>query len=172
MMMIDNIKKYALFFMLILSMSALSLRCGIYSFKGSLPPHLHTIAIPLFENRTAEFGVPEELTDAVIEKFTQDNSLKIADRSNADVILEGTIVRINDRAGAYNSQERVQDLKIYITVSIKCIDQVKRQVLWEERLTQWGSYDPSEGPDARLDGLNDAIDKVSEEILNKTVSGW
>ncbi len=171
-MMTDDLKKYALFFMLILSISALSLHCGVYSFKGSLPPHLHTVAIPLFENRTAEFGVPEELTDTVIDKFTQDNSLKIADRSNADVVLEGTIVRIDDRAGAYNSQERVQDLKIYITVNVKCMDQVKRQVLWEERLTQWGSYDPSAGPDARLDGLNDALDKISEEILNKTVSGW
>jgi len=172
MMMTEHFEKHSLFFTWMLLLSLLYLHCGIYSFKGSLPPHLHTIAIPLFENRTAEFGVPEELTDAIIEKFTQDNSLKIADRSNADVILEGTIVRINDRAGAYNSQERVQDLKIYLTINVKCMDQVKRQVLWEGRLTQWGSYDPSEGPDARLDGLNDAIDKVSEEILNKTVSGW
>ena len=169
-MMTEYLKKYFSIFILMLSLPFL--HCGIYSFKGSLAPHLHTIAIPLFENRTAEFGVPEELTDAIIEKFTQDNSLKIADRSNADVVLEGTIVRINDRAGAYNAQERVQELKIYITVSIKCMDQVRRQMLWEERLTQWGSYDPSEGADARLDGLNEAIDKLSEEILNKTVSGW
>ena len=31
--------------------------CGIYSVKGSMAPHLKTVAIPLFENRTAEFRV-------------------------------------------------------------------------------------------------------------------
>lgn len=146
--------------------------CGIYSFKGSLAPHLKTVAIPLFDNRTAEFGVTEEMTDTMIDKFTQDGSLKITDRSSADVLLEGSISRINDRAGAYDANERVQDLKIYVSVQIKCTDLVKRQILWEERMTQFGSYDPAEGPDARLDGISEAIEKISEEVLNKTVSGW
>ncbi len=150
----------------------LLLSCGVYSFKGSLAPHLKTVAVPLFENRTAEFGIAEELTDALIDEFTRDNSLKIADRSSADVLIEGVIVRVNDRAGAFDQRERVQDLKVYITVKIKCVDQVKRQVMWEERITQWGSYDPAGGPDARLDGIAEAIDKISQEVLNKTVSGW
>ena len=145
--------------------------CGFYSFKGSLPPHLHTVAVPLFENRTAEFGISEQLTDLIIEKFTQDNSLKITDRNNADVVLEGAIVRISDRAGAFSPTERVEELKVYITVRVKCMDMVKRQVMWEERLTQWGAYEPGD-PDARLDGIAEAIDKISEEILNRTVSGW
>ena len=151
---------------------AILLNCGIYSFKGSLAPHLNTVAIPLFDNRTAEFGITEEMTDTMIEKFTQDGSLKNMDKSSADVLVEGTIERINDGAGAFDANEQVQDLKIYVTVQIKCTDQVKRQVIWEERITQFGSYDPAEGPDARLDGISEAIEKISEEVLNKTVSGW
>lgn len=146
--------------------------CGIYSFKGSLPPHLNSVAVPLFDNRTAEFGVTEEMTDMLIEKLTQDGSLKIMDRSTADVLLEGTIVSISDRAGAFTANETVQDLRIYVTVQVTCTDQVRRQTMWEERLTQFGTYDPSEGPDARLEGINEAIDKICEEIINKTVSGW
>jgi hypothetical protein len=146
--------------------------CGIYSFKGSLAPHLKTVAIPLFDNRTAEFGVTEEMTDTMIEKFTQDGSLKLMDQTSADVLLEGTISRISDRAGAFDANERVQDLNIYVTVQIKCTDLVKRQIMWEERMTQFGSYDPAEGPDARLDGISEAIEKISKEVLNKTVSGW
>ena len=167
---INNNKK--IFFSLIITIFLLQLECGFYSFSGSLAPHLKTVAVPLFENRTAEFGLSEELTDTVIDEFNQDNTLKIADRNSADILINGTIVRVDDRAGAYTQNEVVQDLKIYLTVNIKCLDQVKRTILWEERLTQWGTYDLAGGADARLDGISEAIDKVSEEILNKTVSGW
>ena len=157
---------------ILLCLMGLLSRCGIYSFSGSMAPHLKTVAVPLFNNRTVEYSIAEELTDLVIQEFTRDNSLKIAERSDADVLIEGDIVRVEERAGAFDSQEQVQDLKIYVTAKIKATDQVKRTVLWEERLTQWGSYDPSGGSDARSDGILEAMEKISTEILNKTVSGW
>ena len=146
--------------------------CGFYSFSGSLAPHLNTISIPLFQDRTAEFGIKEELTDALIDEFTQDNTLSIADPANADLHLEGTLESVNDRASDYDQQERVQDVRVYLTVNIKCEVMTKRTVLWEERLTQWGDYDPSLGPDARQEGITEAITKLTSDILNKTVAGW
>ncbi len=146
--------------------------CAYYSLKGSLPPHLKTVAIPLFDNRTAEFGITETLTDAVIDEFIRDGSLKIADRSAADVLLSGTIVSVSDRAGAYDQQEVVQDIKVYITVRVECTDQVKRRTMWNERITQFGSYDPAEGPEGRTTAYDEAFAKISQEILNKTVSNW
>ena len=146
--------------------------CAFYSFSGSLAPHLKTVAVSQFDNRTAEFGVSEEMTDTLIDEFHRDNSLKIADRNSADVLIEGEIIRVDDRAGAFDQSERAQDFKLYLTVKIKCSDQVKRQTLWEERITQWGAYDPSAGPDSRTEGITEAIGKVSQEVLNKTVAGW
>ena len=146
--------------------------CSYYSLKGSLPPHLKTVAIPLLENQTAEFGITETLTDAVIDEFVRDGSLKIAERSTADVLLVGTITSISDRAGAYDQQEIVQDVKVYITVRVECTDQVKRLTMWNERITQFGSYDPAEGPDGRTTAYDEAFEKISQEMLNKTVSNW
>jgi hypothetical protein len=163
---------FVLFKKILLLYCIIVLNCGIYSFSGSLAPHLNTVAVPLFDNRTVEFGIAEDMTDTVIEEFTRDNTLKIADRSTADILIDATILRVDDRAGAFDANETVQDLKIYVSVNVKCTDQVKDQVLWEERITQWGGYDPSGGPDARLDGLAEAIDKISKDILNKTVAGW
>ena len=148
------------------------LSCGYYSLKGSLPPHLKTVAIPLFENRTPEFGITETLTDAVIDEFVRDGSLQIVDRVGADVVITGTISSVNDRAGAFDQQETVQDIKVYVSVSIECMDQVKRQKMWGERITQFGTYDPAEGPDGRLSAYDEAFEKISQEILNKTVSNW
>ena len=158
--------------LLLLLLLGLTSGCGIYSVKGSMAPHLKTVAIPLFDNRTAEFRVAEDLTDAVINSFTRDNSLKIADRGAADVLIEGTIIQIDDRAGAFDENESVQDMKIYLSVQIKCSDQVRREVLWQERLTHFGSYDPGGGPDARSEALVEAMEKVSEDVLNKTVANW
>jgi len=171
-MMNYNKQKFKNIFWILFILMLMYGKCGFYSLSGSLPSHLNTIAVPLFENKTAEFGISEEMTDAVIDEFTKDGSLKLSDRSGSDVLLEGSIIRIDDRAGAFTRQEQVQDLKIYLTVKVKCTDQVKRLSMWDERITQFGTYDPSTGADGRLDAISEAVEKISEEILNKTVSGW
>ncbi|HPG44839.1 MAG TPA: LptE family protein [bacterium] len=150
----------------------LSNQCMYYSFSGSMAPHLRSIAIPMFENRTAEFGIAEELTDYITQEFTQDNTLKIADAGDADVLLNGTIISVEERAGGFTDTEQVQDMKVYLTVAVRCIDQVKKLDLWEQRLTQWGSFEPGGGVEDRAAAVTQAIEKISQEILNKTVSGW
>jgi hypothetical protein len=63
--------------------------CGIYSFSGSIPPHIKSISIPLFANETAEFGIAEAVTDEVTNVFLEENILKISDQG--DSILRGSI---------------------------------------------------------------------------------
>lgn len=146
--------------------------CGYYSFSGSsLPSHLKTIAIPVFDDKTSEFGVREKISEALIEEFTRDNTLKISDPRNADSILEGTITSIRDQAGAYDANEQVKDIKIHITVDVKFRDVKKREIIWEEQITQWGTYDP-DASDGRTEGIGEAVDKLVADILNKTIAGW
>lgn len=146
--------------------------CGPYSFSGTGASHIKTIAIPIFQDQTSEFGVKEKLTDAVIDEFTRDNTLKITDRRNADSVLEGTILGIDDRAGAFTSEEKVEDIKIFITVKVKYEDLKKRKTIWQEEITQWGTFNPDAGPESRNEGINEALEKIANEILNKSVSGW
>ena len=97
----------------ILSLLAIGNKCGYYSFSGSsLPSHIHTVAVPMFENKTSEFGVREDITDAIIKRFTQDNSLKVTDRRSADSMVSGTIVNIREQAGAYNTEEKVSEIRV------------------------------------------------------------
>jgi TolB-like protein len=152
------------------------LHCGYYSFSGSsLQSNIRTIAIPIFENKTTEFGVPEDITDALINQFTQDNTLKVVDRRTADSILEGIIENVREQAGAYNQQEQVQEIRVYIRVKARFEDLKKNNVIWEEEISQWGTYSP-DAPigenSARKDAIDEAIGKIVTEIFNKTVSGW
>ena len=106
----------------------------------------------------------------MVTTFTRDNTLKITDRRNADSVLEGTIVRVDDRAGAFASNETVQDIKIFVTVHVKYEDIVKRKTVWEEDLTQWGTFNPD--TESRENGIDEAITKIASDILNKSVSSW
>ncbi len=149
------------------------LSCGLYSFSGSsLPANLETIAVPLFEDQTSEFQIKEKLTDAVITEITRDNSLKIADVNSADLIVYGKIITISDQAYTYDENEQVESYRVYITVDIEVKDVKKVTNMWKERLRQWGEYSIDPAVDARQDGIQIALDKIAEDILNKTVSGW
>ncbi len=168
-------KKYLLpkiFIFLSLAFVCLFTACGPYSFSGTSLPHIKTVAIPIFQDQTAEFGIKEKLTEAVIDEFTRDNTLKITDRRNADSVIEGTILSVVDEAGTFTKGEKVKDIKVFITVKVKYEDLKKRKIIWEEEITQWGTFNPDEGPESRQAGIEEAIAKIANEILNKSVSGW
>ncbi len=104
--------------------------CGYYSFSGStLPAEMKTIALPIFDDRTSEFGIDQLLNDKLIEEFSKDNTLKISDPRSADSILEGVILNVRYQAGAYTAQEQVQDIKVYISVETKFTNLQNREVM-------------------------------------------
>ncbi len=148
------------------------LACGPYSFSGSsVPSHLKTIAVPLVADQTSEFGVRESLTDAIISEITEDNSMKITNESEANAILSGRIIALDDRADTFTADENVESYRVYITVEFEVQDRVKNTSLWKEKWSQWGLYKLNESP-TREEGIQEAIEKIAEDILNKTVSGW
>jgi hypothetical protein len=155
-----------------LSLSLMFFGCGPYSFSSSGASHLKTVAIPIFQDRTSEFGIKEELTERLIEQFTRDNTLRVTDRRSADSIIEGTILTVDDRAGAFSADERVTEIRIFLTVQVKYEDLKKRKTIWEENITQWGTFDPDDASQGRETGIRQAIEKIAQEILNKSVSDW
>ncbi len=164
--------KHAHCFLLLFMLQAL-FACGPYSFSSSGNSGLKTVAVPVFNDQTAEFGVKEQLTNAVITAFTRDNNLKIADRRAADAIVNGTLLRVTEQAGVYTRSEQVQEIRVTLTVQIKYEDVKKRKVLWEETLMQFGAYSPGDATSGdRESAIKQAVDKIAAEVLNKSVSDW
>ena len=166
-------RKINFFIFLIIGFTFFQHSCGPYSLSGSsVPPHIKTVAIPLFEDQTSEFQIKEQLTDAVIEEITRDNTLKIATEAQADAIIYGKIVSISDQASTYDANEQVESYRVYITVNVEVKDVKLAKNMWKEPLRQWGEYSIDPTTDARQAGIEIAIKKIAEDILNKTVSGW
>jgi len=144
-----------------------------YSFSGSsVPTHLKTVAIPLFEDQSGfgEPGLRENFTKKLIDLFINDNSLEVADRNTADSILEGSILAVADAPSVIAPGEQVSKRRINVTVHVVFQDLKLRKKVWEKDFSNWGEY--SMGIELRTVALTQALNKVTEDILIETVSGW
>ena len=131
-------------------------------------------AIPLVDDQSGfgEAGLRESFTTTLTNLFISDNSLQVTDRTTADSILEGVIMNVSDAPSVVSQGEAVTKRRITISVKFAYQDKVQRKKLWEKTFSQWGDYDSGGGLSQRETGLQDAIKKVTEDILLETVSGW
>lgn len=151
------------------------LACGVYSFSGSgLPSHIKTVAVPLFGNQTAEYGIKEKLTDEIIDRLVADGRIKVASKEDADSLIRGVVVDYKRQAYTFDKSENVQEYIVRIYVDVSYEDVKKRKVIWrEERMEGWGTYDVDiEAAEGEELGRERAIAKLVEDIVNKTVAGW
>lgn len=144
----------------------------IYSFKGSLPSYIRNVAIPLFDDNTAYPNVRENLTNSVIAGFTSDNTLKVTSETNADIVLTGTILSITQRAEALTAGETVGSYQLLVNVKVKCDDIKNNKVMWEKTLTAFGVMPATATQEERDAAINEAIEKISDDILNNTLANW
>ena len=175
-------------------LSLLCLDCGYYSLAGSIPPHIRSISIPLLDNQTAEFGISEGITDNLLEKFTDENILRVVDVDNSDSILRGSIVQAEDIPYTYSKEEVVGEYRFTVAIDIEWIDVANDEVLLEKRFKGWGAYgiggdissdeidndgdgliddeDTDEIGDARTFATKVAVGKIAQDILNDILTTW
>jgi hypothetical protein len=149
--------------------------CCSYSFTGaSVPEHLKTIAIPVADDRSGagQPGLRELLTTQLTQKFIDDNSLRVADRVNANASLDCVISSYSDAPSVVNSGETVQTRRITIGVQVIYKDLVKRKTIFEQTFSNYGDYPASGTLLDRQNAIGVAIDKITEDILLAAVSGW
>ncbi len=149
--------------------------CCFYSFTGaSVPPHLKSIAIPVADDRSgaAESGLREMLTQKLIQKFIDDNSLQIVDRVNANSILETVIVSYNDAPAIVTAGENIASRRITIGIKASYRDLVKKIVVFDKVFTNYASYPSSGSLNEKNRAIEEIIEKTTEDILLETVSGW
>lgn len=146
--------------------------CFSYSFTGSVPSHLKTVSIPTLEDRTAEFGLRESVTDALIAAFRRDNTLGVVDETRADAVLTGEIQGISEAPVAYLANATVTQNQVTVTVNFKFFDKLKGKALFEGPISAWGAYNPADGVTGRQKAIDDAIRKLADDVIAKTLSGW
>jgi len=166
-------KVQILFFTLMLVMFS---NCWYYSFKGTLPPHIKNIAIPLFRDNTAEFNIQQIVTEQIQLGFIRENILKLVEEANSHSILTGTVESITDNPLTYsasNTGETVDEYRITVKIKAEWYDLVEDKSMFNKQFSGYSEYDPSGGTDrTREVALNEAIDNINEDIINAILGGW
>ena len=151
--------------------------CGVYSFTGaSVPAHIKTISIPIADDRSGsgEPNLRESFTQTLIQKFIDDNTLQVTDRNNANSVLECTITGFSDAPSVISAQasgESVSTRRITISVLVTFRDLVEKKNVFEKTFSNYGDYDPTNISE-RATAITTAVDKITDDILLDTVSGW
>ncbi len=149
--------------------------CGVYSFTGaSVPSHIKTISIPIADDRSGsgEPNLRESLTQTLIQKFIDDNTLRVTDRANANAVLECTVTGFSDAPSVVSAGENVTTRRITVSVLVTYRDLVERKNIFEKTFSNFGDYDPAHPISERTNAITTAVDKITDDILLDTVSGW
>ena len=150
----------------------LSFSCGYYSFTGSIPSHIQTVAVPLFDDNTSFPGVREDLTNKVIDRFIAENVLQVVPESNADLLITGTILSIQERAAIITTEEDVEQFEVYVNVKVKCTEIKSGKVWWEKTLRRFGTMEGIGNIDARNDAIESALVEITQDVIDNTLANW
>ena len=147
--------------------------CYYSTSQGSRAGDIRNIVIPLFDNTTVETGIQETLTDRVIERFLENGEFRIVDLRQADAAIIGVITILQEESVAFSAGTQAREVRLSIVVDVRFETVDKKEVIWEERLSTFGDYAIDTGTDSdREPALDTALDRMADEILNQSISGW
>jgi hypothetical protein len=146
--------------------------CGIYTFSGSsIPTHMKTIELPLFENNALVQGVAEDITDK-LTLAVQREKLKLVPR-DGDAIITGTVATYQNKAYDYSGNRdniSIKTYAVYITAKVAFRDQVDEKDLYNGVVSAEGVYDFNT-EDEEV-GRKRAVDDLVEKIMINSLQGW
>jgi len=106
--------------------------CG-YSLRTSLPAGIKSIHVPVLENKTAEPGIEDFITQALTQAVVQASRVRIAANSReADASLEGQIVEYRLVALSFDRNANVTSYRLIIGLALTFRDLKQNRVIWKQ----------------------------------------
>ncbi|MBF0587429.1 LptE family protein [Prosthecochloris sp. N3] len=155
----------------------LMLMQGCYSFHGgSVPAHITTVAVPLFEDRTGA-GVSQltiDFTEQLIRHIEARSRLQVGpNRDRADAVVEAEMTSFTDESSQLSSEtERALTNRITIVVHARFLDNTTRKPLFPRTsFTGFADYASGDFP-GQQKAIDAAVDQITEDLFNRMISIW
>ena len=144
--------------------------CG-YSFRGTLPSHIKTVAVPIFLNRTQEPGVDSIITAAVARAFATNGRLRVVRPADADAILDGEIMSYGVWPIAFDPALNIQLYRLAVTLNLRMRDVRRNTVLFQQaNVTEQADFRVVGPVSATIAREETALTQASAEIARSIVS--
>ena len=99
-----------------------------YSVYSNTYPHLKKVRIAAFENRSSEFKIGEDIFSGLNLQFRSDGRLKPVTQ-DPDCLIEGVINSFTENIQSYDANNKIQDYRLTLNLSITFTDLTKNEVI-------------------------------------------
>ncbi len=122
--------------------------CG-YRLRGheELRADLRKVAVLPFTNNTYETLVENNLYDALVGEFARSKNLKVVAAADADLLINGTIVKIESSAISFSPNDKTYEYRVVMTIDVVITEVLSQEVFWQRSaLQEVEEYKASEEP--------------------------
>jgi hypothetical protein len=153
------------------------LGCSYSPNPNPVSSHTGSIAIPVFQNRTTQPVLEEEVTTAIVNRIIQGSKLRVVPEGQADLVVTGAVVGYKNSVFGFNATEKAEEYQVAVTLAITVRDRTKNREVWrDDQLVRTANYFVvqvgTQAPQTEEEGRASAVDKLAEAVLNKTVETW
>lgn len=150
--------------------------CAGYQLGSMLPPDIKTVYVPTFVNKTQEPLIEVDTTQAAIEEFQRDGSLRVVNEDQADAVLEVTLREYRIQPVAYRTDQKTSAKEYRITIFASVL--LKRRgtdaVVAENPRVKGETVFPFSGDltSSKLTGLPNVAEDLAHNIVEQVVEAW
>ncbi len=178
------VKKFATFFLGFLFLQLCG--CG-YSNRSLLPSDIKSLHVTPVKNtidlsgeigdkkrfRVTRPGLEVDLTNAIINRFIFDGTLKVAGPEAADAILETKLVDYRRDALRYTEGDDIQEYRLSVLLEAVLYRARDHKVLWREGITGDASFLLSGSLATSEDeAVVKAVEDAARRVVEKTIELW
>jgi outer membrane lipopolysaccharide assembly protein LptE/RlpB len=156
---------------LAVSVAALALGACGYSFRGTLPSHVNTVAVPMFQNRTSQPGVEAIITRAIAQAFVTNGRLRVVRTADADAILDGEVTSYAVAPIAFDQTLNIQQYRLVVVLNLKMRDVRRNEMLFQQNgVTEQADFRVAGPVSATIAVEESALTQAATEIARSIVS--
>ena len=153
--------------------------CGYYRTSSRTAGDIKKIAIPYLKNETPEPEIELEITDKIIEGIIKDNTLEVVADSEADAILEGSVIDYQNVPFTFNKVPDASDIqaeqyRLLVGLRISLFNPAENTYIWENKnIRAQADYYLETTSDQDYDhALKEVYREIVESILSTTIQEW
>ena len=170
-----SVSKYiraSVFILVLMSVSGFS-ECYKPIAKSELPSHIHTVAVPAFQNNALRYKIEHRFTQAVMQTIIKKGrGLKVqSEREGADAVVDGVIKQFNFTGVLLDDTGRARLYEVTIVAAVTIRDQVQNRVLYDNQNYVFrGEYEFANDPRSFFNEEDPAVMRIANSFADALVS--
>ena len=147
-----------------------------YRLGSMLPDDIQTVAVPTFQNDSAEPQVEIQATRATIAQLQQDGSLEVVDLGQADTVLKVRITGYELRPIDFDDENtrRADEYRMTLTADVVLVRRSTGEVVSQRSgVSGQAEFQASGGlTSARRSAMPAAAEDLARQIVDAVVDMW